>query len=231
VIGFVKSILDQGWVGSTLSFVFGVIGISAAIWTYKSAKVGPRPVYQHSSIPLLGFIPSALPSKVEIFYSKRRIDRITKTKVLIWNSGNQIVRGEDIVTTDPIVYKIPADNLILEASLFKTTRAVNNFQLALDEDKRNEVVLRFDYLDPGDGAAIEILHSYKSDGAISGTIRGVPRGIVYWGIIPWQPRANFKFMRRYPTNSLDTCALIILGLALAIYSYVAPAFFSLLLLT
>lgn len=48
--------------------------------------------------------------------------------------------------------------------------------------KPTMAVFTFDFLDPNDGAALEILHtSEKKNPKVLGTIRGVPKGIVSWG--------------------------------------------------
>jgi hypothetical protein len=58
--------------------------------------------------------------------------------------------------------------------------------VAADPTKANRIVLSFDYLNPGDGAVFELLHTDKKPyPVVVGTIRGVPNGVRDWGrIVP-----------------------------------------------
>jgi hypothetical protein len=49
----------------------------------------------------------------------------------------------------------------------------------IDDNSQNRVILNFDYLDPQDGAVVELLHTDSvRDPFVKGTIRGVPKGML-----------------------------------------------------
>ena len=64
------------------------------------------------------------------------------------------------------------------------------------------MTIAFDYLDPGDGAVIEVLHTdSKRFPEISGTIKGVPKGCLDWGRL--RPMSGlFPFPLNRPRRAL-----------------------------
>jgi hypothetical protein len=100
---------------------------------------------------------------------------------------------------------------VLQTRIIASTRLVIKFQVRLQPCVPNSVLCEFDYLDPGDGATIEILHTdEKSYPSILGTIRGMPRGLRDWG--------QFLFLEDSPGLSLMVAKfsgifLVLLGVA------------------
>ena len=77
-----------------------------------------------------------------------------------------------------------ADAEILQASLVATSRAV----LAADvHHDGSSARIGFDYLDPGDGFRIQVLHTGKQGTmSLAGTVRGLPKGV-----LPGNPPPSF----------------------------------------
>src|SRR5208282_4573761 len=117
-----------------------------------------RPVYLKRSLRLIGIPDSRLTEDVEVLFKGQRVDRLTKTQIMLWNSGNQIVRGEDIVAADPLRFQFSEDAVVLDSKIIRYTREVSTTN---DSQRPNCAFLTFDYLDPQDGAIIEILHTAR----------------------------------------------------------------------
>jgi len=180
--------LNQGWVGSLI----GIIGIVIGYILYRASLIGPRPVFQYRSINLIEKEKQALPSDVEIFFRGKKVSRLTKTYIIFWNSGKSTLYGKDIVDDDPLRFSFGKDAEILMARILKITKKMNKFEARINPKSPNEVIINFDYLDPNDGAVIEILHtSIQRTPECKGTIRGVPKGILNWGRFPYD-----VFLRR-----------------------------------
>ena len=174
--------LSQGWVGSLI----GIISIVIAYILYRASRIGPRPVFQYRSINLIEKEKQALPSDVEIFFRGKKVSRLTKTYIIFWNSGKSTLYGKDIVDDDPLRFSFGKDAEILRARIPKITKKMNKFEARINPKSPNEVIINFDYLDPNDGAVIEILHtSIQRTPECKGTIRGVPKGILNWGRLPY----------------------------------------------
>ena len=108
-----------------------------------------------------------------------------------------MVDGRNIVTDDPIRCEFPTDSRILRAHVIKSTRSVIRFTATVDFRKHSSVLLNFDFLDPGDGAVVELLHtSEKEFPIVAGTVKGVPRGIQNWGQISRSRSAGTMFLRQ-----------------------------------
>jgi hypothetical protein len=177
----IRELLNPGWVSSLV----GLAGLVAAILIYRASLVGARPVYQLRALRLLGPDEKALPEEVEVRFKGQAVDRLTKTHIVFWNSGKALVRGSDIVKDDLLRCEFSEGSRVLEARVLKVTPPTNKFGAETDSNVPSKVVLTFDYLDPNDGAVVEILHTdTKRYPDIKGTVRGVPKGIVDWGRIP-----------------------------------------------
>jgi len=167
-------VLGLGWLGSLLGIGGLVVGFLFYIWSRKRTRMD----YVHLGEHLLGSTTDSLPPEIVVQYNGTSIPRLTKTVLVVWNSGENTVVGQDIVSRDPLRFRVGKDGKILSISIQKTSRAVNDFNIrqAFD-DPLNEAQFGFDFLDPKDGAVIEILHtSTNRKPSIVGTMRGLPQG-------------------------------------------------------
>lgn len=113
------------------------------------------------------------PDDISIFYKGERIPRLKLTLLYFWNSGNKTLEGDQIV--EPIRFSFDEETLILDARVARETDRTIEFRL--NQDELLNLDLKFRYLDPGDGARIDILHTSKSWNPIltGGRIKGVPK--------------------------------------------------------
>ncbi|MGM8890086.1 hypothetical protein ACS8FA_04430 [Psychrobacter sp. 1Y1] len=138
---------------------------------------------------------------------------------MIWNNGTEVLSGEDIVESDLLRFSFPEGSNILSFNVIKNTRDINDFSLSKDEDRNNELVINFSYLDPKDGATIEILHDSENlYPKIIGTIKGLPKGVEDLGSVysnkPINVKSPFGFI--FANRKLVFWIAIILGLSVFI---------------
>lgn len=190
-----KQIFGAGWVGSLISFA----GLIAALILYRASRIGGRPVYQVRVLRLLSRMQQELPIEIEVFYKGSSVTRLTRVQIAFWNSGNSIIRGADIVADDPLRFVFDADGVALTSVVEKSTRCTNKFQVKISADRPNEVLCAFDYLDPGDGAKIDVLHTgSRGSPECLGTIRGIPAGMRDWGRLGGlSPPLDYMIRRMY----------------------------------
>jgi hypothetical protein len=169
--------LNQGWVGAAI----GLISLVVAISLYRSSKIGPRLVYQCKSMKIIGRTENT-PEEIEIFYQGRNVPRLLKTHMVIWNSGKNTVEGKSIVKGDLLRIEFNEEEEIIRAAKIRSTRDVNNFMIYINEESKNSLICTFEFLDPGDGVTIEILHTdIERMPDVRGTIKGMPNGIINLG--------------------------------------------------
>lgn len=174
---FLKA-LSEGWVGSLIGLI-GLIGLVVTFVLYRASRVGPRPVYQYQALRLIGGAEHELPEEVTVLFGDKKVQRLAKTHIVIWNSGRATLNGKNIVADDPLRLEFSEDSEVLSARLLNFTRQANKFTVNIHPRCPNRVICSFDYLDAGDGAAIELLHTdEKRYPKVQGSIRGVPKGVL-----------------------------------------------------
>ena len=191
-----KAFFSQGRGGILVGVLAGFL---IAILFYRASRIGPRPSYQLKALRLIAKDERALPEEVEILFKGMSVPRLTKTHVIFWNSGKALLDGKQIVESDPLRLEFDKDAQVLRARIAKPTRDTNKFEVKINAKSPNEVACSFDYLDVGEGAVIELLHTAeKRYPEVRGTIRGVPKGILNLGSIASsdQGSLNLSTIRR-----------------------------------
>lgn len=168
------NLFNQGWVG-LLGLIVGLIGLLL----YFKGRIGARPTCQMRSLRLLGKEEQALPPEVEIHFKQKNIPRLTLTRVYLWNGGKESMRGSQIVQDDPLRCEFEPSDEILKAQVAACTRPFNKVTLQTPDARPYCVLIDFDYLDPADGARIDILHTSKLRyPKLHGSLRGIPKGVI-----------------------------------------------------
>jgi hypothetical protein len=209
---------NQGWVGSLIGLV-GIILGAIGIFSYKISRSTAKPSYQKYSLRLLGRDEDNLPNDVVVTFKGKEVERLTKTTIVLWNNGTEVLKGESVVGSSPIAASFPDDTNILSYKILKTTKEANNFNVSRSNDSSNTLQIEFSYLDPKDGAVIELLHDSKERyPVINGTIMGHPNGFEDLGKVA----TNRAVKAKYPLNiilgkpKLVLGAAIILGLGMTV---------------
>jgi len=213
-----KTLLDflsQPWLGT----IFGILGLAAAIIFYLRSRRVSRLAYQYDEITLLGASGAAFPNEIEIRFSGAQVPCVTASRFVLWNAGNITLRGSDIVAGDPLRIELEEAGSILKLSTLKVTRDVNAFSVMQRSGADRIADIQFDYLDPGDGIALEALHSGgRRELKLKGTLRGVPMGARNYGRANW---FSDRAVRLVPFPFSSTRFLIItgvvIGAAMALY--------------
>ena len=226
MINFSEQLLGEAWFGTAIAALGIIIGLVVALVIYRASEIGARPVYSRRSFRVIGFNKDEFLKDVEILYRGKHVDRLTRTHVIFWNSGKRIIRGSDIVADDAVRCELSPGALALEVRVIKHTRDANNFTAIIDDNSQNRVLLNFDYLDPRDGAVVELLHTDSvRDPSVKGTIRGVPKGMLDWGSRPTFD-SPFPLLLRLPKTSKLAkglaAGLMVVGLVFIIFGVAAP---------
>jgi hypothetical protein len=175
VLNNALELLGRGWVGT----IIGIAGILIAFVLYAISKVRPKLVWQTRGWQLNGGTHPTLGTDLEVRFRGQVVPRVSLCQAVVWNAGTATLRGSDIVAEDPVRLELPEGERILQVTVFRPTRKVNAFAARAEG---NAVILAFDFLDPKDGAFINVLHTSERlvpNGL--GTVRGMPSGFTFWG--------------------------------------------------
>lgn len=168
----IRDILSQGWIGTTV----GVIGVLIGAILAYAFKPRSRLAAQTNTLELVG-PNSVLPNEIEFLFRGDKVSNVTLSRVAIWNTGNTTVRGAQIVESDPLRIAVSNGAHILETTVLRRTREVNDVSCVLRQDTGSAAEFRFDYLDPGDGALVQLIHTGNAEIRVIGSIRGIRAGV------------------------------------------------------
>jgi hypothetical protein len=178
VDGFVRK--NAGMNGTNLlavvGLVVGLFGILAAFGAAWWFGRGPRLVTQVSGTTLISAPDNP---RIRVLYDDRDVHRITQSLIWLWREGRGTIKGSDIDSDDPVAVAVPNDVRILDVSVLAQSKDTNKVEVLPDSSDETRAIVSFKYLEPRQGAVIEVLHTGKSPAAValSGTIMGVPKGI------------------------------------------------------
>ena len=161
--------------------IVGIVGIVAAIvlalFTVRKSKKAAKPRFYMSSTRLLGRHENMLPREVTVQFDGKNVDRLTKTTLVLWNDGSDVLDGKNVVDKDPIRVSLDAGESFLSYDVSKRTRGINEVCLKQDSEAPHKLLITFLYLDPRDGVTIETLHdSGRLYPMVEGSIMGIPKG-------------------------------------------------------
>lgn len=155
---------------SILSLVLAVVGILlAAVFFIKSRRIkkarysiNNRTVIETSGSEITG---------LQVQYDGNQQDRITVSKVGIWNCGTEPIRPPDIATSCPLLIQVHPGADVLAADVIYTTEEANQFHLdaitPADGDMPTSIPFSFEFLDRKDGAVVQIVHTGPQSHPIS----------------------------------------------------------------
>lgn len=92
--------------------------------------------------------------KMVFLYDGKSINDLSVSKIAIWNSGNNEIRKEDIVSDCPLRIISQGDSTILDAEIIIQSDPADKFSVSSIDS--NAVELGFDYVNKNDGIVVQI---------------------------------------------------------------------------
>lgn len=135
-------------IGATGTILFGVLTIVFYIRSRKVKK--PRFVYDYATLQTQGH------KDVEILFKGEKISNLSISHILYYNNGTKEIRKEDIPLDSYTYIEFNEDVKLLSYDIVATCKNPIGFKIKQEGEKR--LYLIFEYLNPGDGAVIEILY-------------------------------------------------------------------------
>ncbi|MEU6429768.1 hypothetical protein ABZ860_28080 [Microbispora sp. NPDC046973] len=156
-----------------LGLVVSLIGIPLTFILARRGRQKPDVAYAVDFTVLIRPFGDLLDRGLKLTFDDRDIRRVSRTRFAVWNRRGDTVRGSDIVESDPFRIELTEGDEILQARIVSRSRKQIGAELGLDYSREKEAVsIGFDFLDPGDGVIIEIVHQGTQAPKVAGTIRG-----------------------------------------------------------
>lgn len=199
------------------SFIYFFLGclftLAVSLIFYLMSKKGPIPLYY---IVTSNIIRPQQQEDIIITYKGLVIDGLYKTIFTFWNHGKRTLLGDKIVANDRIRLDY-GDSTILSTRVLKLSRESNNFNLS--EGINNTLFINFDYLEPKEGATVEILHTGSpANPKIEGSIVGLRQGVISYKAYSDQP------FRKIILKIISSAPIIIGLCSILLFSKYMPVF-------
>jgi len=147
-----------------------LIGWFLAIIFYLKGKTNRALVYNKRTFTLLDQTTSSL-NGFAATYLGSPLTTLRATKFILWNNGNTTISIDDFAEQDRLTIKTLQGGKVLESRILAVSSKTNAVKFNIDD--HDGAVIEFDYLDPGQGVVVTLLH-IGDDGNIevNGTLKG-----------------------------------------------------------
>ena len=161
------SFLNQGWIGI-------LAGGALGLFLHWRSRIPGIIAFQSRNVSLIGGRHAVLPADIKVLYRETAVPGLAASTVWLWNAGNKTVRRMDIVASDPLRFSF--DGEVLNVRIRKVSRESVQIKADILEEGGDTVRFGFEFLDPGDGGVLDVLHSGSAEAPeCNGTIIGLPK--------------------------------------------------------
>ena len=165
------------FLSSDFAWVLTLLAIGFAVWTHYNPLKPLKLEYQTAWVCYFDPDEVSLPSDAVMTFQDETVERLAKGTVIIWNAGSNVLNGEDIVSDDPIRVCFDEDTSVLAHEVVGKTNEANRVEVKGLEETPNELVVTFEYLNPGDGFVLHAIHDGKTQHPrVVGTAKGLSDG-------------------------------------------------------
>jgi len=191
-------------IGIILAIIFFIATVLLTLAVIKRKE----PVWAHYTEKIIGLGTNS-PPELKITFNDKEVDQVYSTNIIFYNKGRETIRSVDI--TQPISIFLNKSQILSEPIIQCFSKDAIKFSASKVIDQNNDgVKFDFMYLDKGDGAVINVIHT--------------PFDHVYChgNIIDCKPIANMgEYSRHKPKLGPYLVLLIVLGLVL-LFSVIRP---------
>src|SRR6266436_2020496 len=165
----------------TLPTLLGIAASAFFFWLGWRLRPKSQMAYQLHDFTVIGQPKVTKFGEIRILFNDVAVPRVVVTQLAVWNTGSTVVKGTEIVESDPLIIRFEDGATILDAQRLSATQEVNDFRIRVSEPDRSRAFLEFDYLNSRDGAKFQIIHTGGNETKVTGSIRGIPKGVENWG--------------------------------------------------
>lgn len=206
---------------SILTFILGVIA------SYLISRNFELKTQIRMDINSFGIINDNIGSgSVTLQCNGTKIDTLTKTSIMFWNSGRKCITKDEILGEQCLKIEFPQNVEIFDCKNIQNNEKTNNIHVFNND---NFVIVEFNYLKPGNGAIIDILHNSNRNKEITPILNLKTNNkkdiIKVNSSIDWESIEKTKEMNYRATKILNALLLVMLMIATTISSVLLPLFY------
>lgn len=155
-----------------ISLVVAVVSIALAVVFYRMGKPIRRLSVATRTFRIVSNRVARL-TGIAVTYRDSPVSAISFTRLAIWNAGTEPVRSHDVPEREPLRLATRQGVTILAIDVGEKTREANQVGLVATDSAFPDT-LKFDFLEPGDGVVLNIVHdgSGRDDVFLTGSIVG-----------------------------------------------------------
>lgn len=132
-----------------------IISLVFAVYTWVVGKRIKEISIDYSISNLIRKEESPIP-QLKVTFNGETIKELSSTILYIWNSGNDVIDENDIVSTRPLKIKCDSGK-ILDGKILAQCDPSNGFMIS--NTTSTEIEIKFIYMDGNDGVKIQVLHT------------------------------------------------------------------------
>jgi hypothetical protein len=140
-------IWDLGFIGTILTALFGI----ASVYFYLKTRRVKLPTF----IVSRDVLQAKTHPNVSISFGGQQIESLMRYRIIFYNGGQEEIRSADIPPKHPPSISFDQTIRLFSWQIIGVSRPEIDFHLS--SDTNNQITLQFSFLNPGDGAVIEVL--------------------------------------------------------------------------
>jgi hypothetical protein len=155
-----------------LGLLTSLIGIPLTFYFARKGRQRPHLAYATDHTILISPSGDLLDGGLKLLFEGREIASVSRTRIALWSSSGDTVKGVDIVESDPLRIALVDTDKLLQMRVLSLSRKQLGVDLSIDSENPASAILGFDFLDAGDGFMVEVVYEGREPPALRGTIRG-----------------------------------------------------------
>ena len=158
-----------------ISVFLGITGIISGVISAYIFYRSKKPCWAVRNNTLVEGYSSKI-GELDIRFNGEKVENLSIARIAFWNHGAETLDRRDIGTAKPLRIEVNEEIEILDVSVSLTNSSSSLFATELANDRKS-ARLCFDYLDKGQGAIVQVIHTgiKRSDIEIVGDIKGVKK--------------------------------------------------------
>jgi hypothetical protein len=202
-----------------ISIGIAILSIALAVLFYFRTRRVKKPVWSVRTTNLVTDRSARLPL-LSVLYEGKSVQNLSISRVLFWNSGQDTIRQSDIASTDPLRIRIQGGAQLLDIQVLEVNCEANQVSVQRNADDKS-ALLNFEFLDPGQGAVFQLVHSgtKSEDIVVTGILQGAGkprrRETKVTGYLPLPtPRSFDEKLRPLTRRRIGLCLRLLVFTAL-----------------
>jgi hypothetical protein len=169
-----------GEILGAIGVAVSLVGIPITFFVARRTRQAPELQYAIDFDVLVAAEDQQLLPSVVVTASGEEITSLSRTRIAVWNKKGDTIHAHQILGEDPLRVELASSDHLVQARIVSYSRWQIDPRLRIEPDAAPHAVgIEFSFLDPGDGAIVELIHQDTTEPKLMGTIQGA--SITYKG--------------------------------------------------